>query len=751
MFAEPSASLAAMLTDVRRAATRLQEHGTGAGDRVLLISGDPRLAAELYLATITIDAQLQVTGTCPPAGEEGAPRVVCTDQAEIAARYQSSGLSVLFVGGGFAGGAGRRSQPEGGRLPSGPSASACLGSASLFVDMLGIARGGTTLLALPLSEPRTCWLAAGLLASGRAVSIPDLTFSDIGGALDERPIDDLVSSPLAITYLIDAATLHRDRRPRQVIALGADETGQLRKRVQETLGDDALVEYEQDAGRRHLVPSSHPTSGAGFWTWSERRPDAIAVVTETQEIVRAGQLRQRAERLAAAMSQAGDEAIACLFDRPLEVLVAYLAACRAGKSLLPLDPSAASAYHDHLITTSGASIVLVAEAGDIDWPNAVSSHVTTLTTDQFIERFRADPLSGTPAAGGLLPYTSGTSGLPKLVHHVHHSNSSAVVGAYERVFGGLFGFRDGGIHLVTLPLHQFAALNFASMALHAGERLVLMGTWSARRGLDAMVDERITSSFMVPSMFEGLLSLPAADRARAQLHLEAVVHSTASCPVTTKHAMMRWWGPVLHEFFGSTEMRGCIVGPKDWLARPGTVGRPFPGSDVVVLGPDGEPAPPGVMGRIYLSDSGFTYSGGRPSDELAPAGFASVGDIGYVDEDGWLYVTGRESDHISVGGKKFHPSVVEIAIGGIDGVDELVVFGMPQAQLGHVVAAAVAVDPASDANRSTIRGEILRRARRTLEIHQVPVKVVFLERIPKDGYGKVRRAELVERVLEVAS
>jgi long-chain acyl-CoA synthetase len=283
------------------------------------------------------------------------------------------------------------------------------------------------------------------------------------------------------------------------------------------------------------------------------------------------------------------------------------------------------------------------------------------------------------------------------------------------------------------------------MALHAGQALLLMDGWNPRRALTLIDTHGVTSTYMVPSMFEALLALPDSARTRRPATLRAAIHGAAPCSITTKRAMLDWWGPVLVECYSSAELSGTYATADEWLAHPGTVGKPMPGVDIRVFDESHQPCPPGVEGLVFVSDSGARYhDDSRPSDAH---GYATVGDVGWLDDDGWLFLTGRATDYISVGGAKFHPSEVEDVLREAPDVVDCGVAGMPQRRLGQVVGAAVVFADPSSAD-SAAYSRLLAFARARLSVSKVPQRIVAVTALPRDGYGKLRRQQVKELLAE---
>lgn len=688
-------SVAELANRVGRAAAGLRAEGLVPGDRLVLLGTSPVETIELALS-----------GACAGAVVVPVPKSTASSP-EVAALLAHPRTRVVVEAGspmpagdptvpldGDAAGLvvdlrGAAAAPVDARPLSVRAAAT---ASTVFPDVLGVPRGATVLVVLPHLHAFSLQLVTALLHARCHVVLPDTPTADgVRDALAARQCDVLVTTAQALAALLHGS--FDGSGVRRVVSLGTSSG--VRERLARATGDDVLVEYYQDDGIEtlHTPPGS---SLAGFWS---------------RTAAGGSRLRAEVERRAAGLSTA-DPWAAVLTDSA-DVLVATLAASYAGVSLLVVPPAGDV---DHLVRTSGAQAV-VRSVGDIP---------------------RGAPV--TPRrAGGVIPHTSGTTGAPKIVVRARRHVSPALDAAQSRALAIRFGLAGAGRHLVTLPLYQPAALYFALLALHGGQDLVLMETWSPRAALGKLRDDAITTAFMVPSMFTSLLSLPGAREEESFPLLRAVVHATAACPVDVKRAMVDWWGPVLYECYSPTEALGTYSLPDEWLDRPGTVGKALPGGEVMVLDEAGRDCGPGAEGYVFLRDSGFSYADG--SEPFArDRGLVAVGDVGFLDEDGWLYLTGRMSDYISVGGSKFHPAAVEDVLATVEGVAECALTAVPDARLGQVPVALVV--PAPGMAPKELRAAVLAHARSELPRDRVPLKVVLTRSLPRDGYGKLRRREL---------
>ena len=344
-------------------------------------------------------------------------------------------------------------------------------------------------------------------------------------------------------------------------------------------------------------------------------------------------------------------------------------------------------------------------------------------------------------------YTSGTTGRPKGVRRQLSGLDPDDAGELSSLLPQLFGITPGppNVHLVTSPHYHTAVSVFGGASLMMGHRLVYMDGWDAERAL-ALVDEhKVTNTHMVPTHFTRLLALPEETRQRYDVSsMRWILHAAAPCPVGVKRAMLDWWGPRVYEYYAATEGGGTLATPEDWLAKPGTVGKPWPISEVMVADEDGEKCPPGVPGTVYMrSDmTDFVYKGDPAKTQAARKnGFFTVGDIGYLDEDGYLFLCDRKADMIISGGANIYPAEIEGEIIMHPQVADVAVFGIPDDEWGESVAAVVQPE-AGAAPGPELSASILASLDGRLARMKWPKRIDFTEQLPRDPSGKLLKRRL---------
>ncbi|MEW2434732.1 AMP-binding protein [Streptomyces caniferus] len=343
-------------------------------------------------------------------------------------------------------------------------------------------------------------------------------------------------------------------------------------------------------------------------------------------------------------------------------------------------------------------------------------------------------------------YSSGTTGLPKGVLREPVTPDQLEEGV--RLFLERFAVAPGGRTLIPAPLYHASPGQHAVLALAAGLDITLMPRFDAEEFLRLIAAHRIEQVQVVPTMFVRLLRLPKDVRERYDLSsLTSVVHAAAPCPPHIKHAMIDWLGPVLREYYGGSET-GAVTwcDSAEWLAHPGTVGRATGTCDVAVLGPDKKPLPPGATGDIYLKPGDgwprFTYRGDpdRRAAMEAPTlpGYVTIGDIGHLDTDGYLYLSDRRNDMVISGGVNIYPAEIEGCLLALDGVRDVAVFGIPHEEFGEVLAAHLQTEPGVLLSAEEVRTHVAGR----LAGYKVPRAVVFEELLPRDESGKLFKRQL---------
>jgi len=339
-------------------------------------------------------------------------------------------------------------------------------------------------------------------------------------------------------------------------------------------------------------------------------------------------------------------------------------------------------------------------------------------------------------------YTSGTTGKPKGVRR--NPPTPEQRRAIELMREQVYGLRPGIRLLVPAPLYHAAPNVFAMSGIQVADALILMPKFDAESLLQLIEQHRVTSIVMVPTMFVRLLRLPAAVRDRYDVSsLRSVHHAAAPCPPDVKRAMIGWFGPIIHEWYGTTESSVVTAcNSEEWLAHPGTVGRPIEGARVEIVDDNGAIAPPGQPGELYVGLDfypDFTYHN-RDDDRrlIGRDGLITGGDVGYFDEDGYLFLCDRKRDMVISGGVNIYPSEIESALLSIAAISDCAVIGIPDPEFGEAVFAIVVQDGSTD--EATIRDVLAVRLAR----YKLPKVIEFRESLPRDDAGKLLKRRLRE-------
>lgn len=349
-------------------------------------------------------------------------------------------------------------------------------------------------------------------------------------------------------------------------------------------------------------------------------------------------------------------------------------------------------------------------------------------------------------SGASMLYSSGTTGRPKGVRMPLKDVPPEEPPLRQRILIDAFGFGVNTVFVNPGPLYHAAPLRMMMAVMRLGGTTIGFQGFDPEPTLAAIARYRATHGFFVPTMFTRMLRVPEDTRSRYDTRsMRVAIHAAAPCPIPIKQAMLDWWGPVIHEIYGGTEGMGhTIVGPEDWLRRPGTVGRPPPGCELEIRSATGERLGPGKNGLVYFRNATrFAYHNDavRTAEAYAPDGFSSLGDIGHVDADDWLYLTDRHSHMIISGGVNIYPQEAENVLIGHPAVADVAVIGVPDDDYGERVLALV--EPAAtSSDPEALADEIIAFCRAHLSAIKCPRAVEFVTQLPRDELGKLRKREL---------
>lgn len=495
--------------------------------------------------------------------------------------------------------------------------------------------------------------------------------------------------------------------------------------------------------------------------WARAIPDAPAVISP-RGILSFHELNQRCNRLARALRArgltAGDTVALVCSNRPEFAEIVH-ACMRSGLRWTPVNPRLTPAEVAYVVSDCDARAIV----GERRYANLLGE--TLKLSPNVTARLAIDGPEGAnagddyeaalaaespddlpdPSAGRRMLYTSGTTGKPKGVVRPPSYNTrlEALTSAPKYAPG------TGQLNLCTGPLCHGGPLTMSlMMPLAAGVGVVIMERWDAAEALRLIEAHRITHTHMVPTMFHRLLRLPESQRSAADItSLQYVVHGAAPCPVATKQAMLDWFGPIIWEYYAATEGAGASVSPHEWLKRPGTVGKPPSADHVRVLDDDGNTCPPRTPGTIYLKvvgGAGFEYLGDpEKTARSRRGGHFTVGDVGYLDEDGYLYLTDRSADLIVSGGINIYPAEVEATLLQHPAVRDAAVVGVPNAEWGEEVRGVVELE-AGHTPSPTLADELREHCRTQLARFKCPRQIDFHDALPRHESGKLYKRRLRE-------
>ncbi|MDQ1432645.1 MAG: long-chain acyl-CoA synthetase [Actinomycetota bacterium] len=500
----------------------------------------------------------------------------------------------------------------------------------------------------------------------------------------------------------------------------------------------------------------------GFWIAAREEPDRIALIDAEERAWTAGELLTGADRMVHALRARGVECfdpVATLTRNSAELFQTLLAVFQGGWQYVGLNTHLTADEVGYILADSGAK-ALVADAafGDVARQAAETAGIPEpgrIAVGGDIPGFTSldDLLSGQPAtapedrvAGQFMQYTSGTTGRPKAVQRdLPQFDPETWVAAYSANLTR-YDIEVGGdaVHLVTSPMYHLSPLSFGYFSLHLEHTVVLMEKWDAERALQLIDRYHVTDVAMVPTQLHRLMALPEDVRAKYDVSsLRQVIHAAAPCPVDLKLRLFEWLGPVIYEFYGASEGGGTLAKPHDWLAHPGTVGTPWPGADIKILDDDGNELPAGTVGTVYLKLMGeFAYKGDPDKTAANRRGdFFTVGDMGELDDEGFLYLRDRKIDMVVSGGVNIYPAEVEAALLSHPKVGDAAVFGIPDDDWGEAVQAVV--EPASGIEPSPeLASELLAHCEGRLARYKLPRRVDFVETMPRDPNGKLYKRTL---------
>lgn len=467
--------------------------------------------------------------------------------------------------------------------------------------------------------------------------------------------------------------------------------------------------------------------------WAEQTPNEIALVHET-ESVNWLELEARSNQLARAYQTLGvkqDDFVTVALPNGIEFFLSCIAIWKLGATPQPVSAKLPKLERDQIIELAEPGLVVGVSADESNFPSVPVGF-------EIDPGLSSEPLPEVIAKSFKAMTSGGSTGRPKLI-------VSTTPSVWDISEARLHIPMEGAM-LIPGPLYHNGPFLWAMTALFRGNRVVVTTRFDAEQTLSLLAEHKVDVVYMVPTMMQRIWKLPEDVRLNYDLsHLKTLWHLAAPCPDWLKEAFIDWLGPeVIWELYGGTEGTGTtIISGEEWLAHRGSVGKPSAGCEMKIINEDGEILPPGEVGELFIrpvTGPGSTYRYIGAEAKSIEGGWESLGDLGYFDEDGYLYLADRHTDMILAGGANIYPAEVEAAIDSHANVRSSAVIGIPDEDLGNRVHAIV---DASDVSES----ELLDYLNERLVRYKIPRTIEFVDEPLRDDAGKVRRKALrAERI-----
>ncbi len=493
-------------------------------------------------------------------------------------------------------------------------------------------------------------------------------------------------------------------------------------------------------------------------------PDRPAfIMSSNGEVVTRLQLEEAANRCARMLRDLGlkiGDNIAIFMENIPSFIEICCAANRSGLLFTPISTHLTSAEVEYIVNDCGAKVFFTS-AGMKDvaaqlvdkMPNLTACFMAKGTCDGYesyenkLARYPVEPIAD-EMSGYQMVYSSGTTGRPKGVKLKFEPTPYGDVPEEAMMIISLYGLNDQTVYLSPAPLYHTAPLVFVMLTIRAGGTVIVMEKFEAFQSLKLIDEYKVTHSQWVPTMFVRMLKLSEEERKGFNMSsLKLAIHAAAPVPIPIKEQMIAWWGPILFEYYAGTEGNGlCAISSEEWLTHKGSVGRAMLGS-IKILDDDEQELPSGEIGTIYFAGGlDFEYHNDpkKTAGCRTSQGWTTLGDVGYVDEEGYLYLTDRKSNMIISGGVNIYPQESENILITHPKVLDAAVLGVPHEDFGEEVKGVVQLRNPGDAGQETAQ-ELISFCRASLAKLKCPASIDFIDQLPRTPTGKLIKRLLKEK------
>lgn len=500
----------------------------------------------------------------------------------------------------------------------------------------------------------------------------------------------------------------------------------------------------------------------GFWSFAQANPEKFALVDPDGREWTRGELLANANQIANGLRAQGlgkGDCVAVVLENCAEMFQVYLAVTQVGMYMTPINNHLTGHEIAFIVEDSGAKVFIGSERfadacnaarEEANFPSDKSFALGSVPGFAHLDALKEGQSTDLPdnrSAGQVMNYTSGTTGKPKGVRRALADISPDLVATLMSSFLGMFGIQpeDDNVHICGSPLYHTAVLVFSSNSLHMGHAVVLQDKWTPEEMLMLIEKYKVTHSHMVPTQFNRLLKADESIRTKYDMSsLRAMIHAAAPCPQDTKRKMLDWWGDTIYEYYAATEGGGTLVTPQEWRKFPGTVGKPWPGAEVKIYDDNENELGPNEVGTVYmlLGNADFEYKDAKAKTKDNRIGkFFTVGDVGELNDEGYLFLRDRKLDMIISGGANIYPAEIENELVQHPKIADVAVFGIPNEDWGEEIKAVVQLMDGIVAN-DDLTAEIFTWCESRLAKMKTPRTIDYTTELPRDPSGKLYKRKL---------